>query len=346
MTSMPRTTTRTRLLAATALLTGGTQALAHHSTSQYNLKESRAIAGTVVKYEWANPHVYLWIESPSKGGATETWEIESGPPYTLKRLGWTRDSLRPGEHVKVTGHPGKDAARDIMLMVSLEKADHTVLTPDLGGLGKYFDFIATQDAASKATASGLDGTWDTLLTLKFAGWFYSPAQFPLTEAGREAVANDHVTDDSASVNCVPESAPAIMVAPTLKRIRVRGQSVIISSETAEDARVIHLDATTHDGAVPSLQGHSIGHWEGSTLMIDTARFSPRNSRLPSSPQRHLTERLTLDKDGARLNYSFVLEDPVYLAKPITGELQWSYRPDLDFTPVPCALDSARRYREP
>ena len=99
---------------------------------------------------------------------------------------------------------------------------------------------------------------------------------------------------------------------------------------------------------PTLHGHSIGRWEGRTLVVDTAQFAPHKEGLamggyPSSTRKHLVERFTLNADGKHLDYEVVLEDPEYLRGAITYRSQWDYRPDLAPTGLACDLAVARRF---
>jgi hypothetical protein len=100
-----------------------------------------------------------------------------------------------------------------------------------------------------------------------------------------------------------------------------------------------MNLTSHDKAPLTAQGHSIGHWQGDVLVIDTAAFAENRVGnaigLASGTHKHLVERLQLNPDGRSLKYSFVLEDADYLQSPVTGELQWAYRPDLKYSHFDC-----------
>ena len=102
---------------------------------------------------------------------------------------------------------------------------------------------------------------------------------------------------------------------------------------------------------PSLHGHSIGRWEGETLVIDTIGFEPNPSgigmNVPSGPRKHTVERLTLTEDRTRLRYEVTVEDPTYLTGPATLTQQWDHRPDLEFSQNTGACDPevARRYKD-
>ena len=105
-------------------------------------------------------------------------------------------------------------------------------------------------------------------------------------------------------------------------------------------RIIHMDATHPANVKPSLHGHSIGRWDGETLVIDTIGYEPNPSgigmNVPSSAGKHTVERLTLTADRVRLRYEFTVEDPVYLTGPATLTQQWDHRPDLEFSQDPGA----------
>jgi hypothetical protein len=136
-----------------------------------------------------------------------------------------------------------------------------------------------------------------------------------------------------------------MVWPIMKEIEIDDEATIIRFED-EGERIIHMNISSHDGVPYADEGHSVGSWEGDVLVVDTARFSERPSGLgfglAGSTEKHLIERFELSPDGATAIYTFQLEDPVYLADPVTGELELVYRPDTAVQNAPCDLEIARR----
>jgi hypothetical protein len=110
-----------------------------------------------------------------------------------------------------------------------------------------------------------------------------------------------------------------------------------------------MDSTTHDEAPASHHGHSIGRWAGDALIVETERFADHRMgnafMLTSGPDKRLVEQFELGPDGDALTYTFELSDPAYLAEPITGEVRWAYRPDLELASVDCNIENARRYLE-
>ena len=152
-----------------------------------------------------------------------------------------------------------------------------------------------------------------------------------------------------ALNCVEISAPLIMHFGDNKQILFENGVVRIISEYDGGERIIHLGSESHDGAEYTNQGHSIGTWEGNILEIDTTHFTENNFGngfgLPSSKQKHLSERLILSDDGKSVRYHFIVTDPVYLDSPMTLETRWVYQPEAKVVIDECNLESARRFLE-
>jgi len=83
-------------------------ARAHHSQSEYDLKGKVEVEGEITKVEWRSPHAWIYVDVVSDKGEKVNWGFELPSPVTLMRRGWTRDSLKPGDRVKVTGAPAKN----------------------------------------------------------------------------------------------------------------------------------------------------------------------------------------------------------------------------------------------
>ena len=91
----------------------------------------------------------------------------------------------------------------------------------------------------------------------------------------------------------------------------------------------------------------MGRWEGDTLVVETTNFREHpnglSTALPGSAQKRLTERFRLGQDGKSLIYSGVIEDPVYLSKPVDWSGQWLYRPNMPHSNEKCDLEVARKF---
>jgi hypothetical protein len=96
---------------AVGLLVAAAPALAHHSfAAEYDNNKSLKLTGAVTKVEWQNPHARFYIDVKDDGGKVTNWEFELGSPNGLMRRGWTRNSLKAGDVITVTGYQAKDGS--------------------------------------------------------------------------------------------------------------------------------------------------------------------------------------------------------------------------------------------
>lgn len=110
-----------------AALLGGSATSAHHSFAVFfDDTKTIEITGSVTEFRFSNPHAIISLEVKNKAGATEEWKAETNAVTLLKRRGWTKDSLKPGEVVTINGWPSRDGA-NYMRMQTIKKADGTVL---------------------------------------------------------------------------------------------------------------------------------------------------------------------------------------------------------------------------
>ena len=92
------------------LLTTGSLS-AHHSTAMYDGQNPITISGTVKKFEWTNPHAFVYLEvKDEKTGKMVEWEVEMMSLNHLKSYGWTRDTVKEGDVISCTGGAAKSGA--------------------------------------------------------------------------------------------------------------------------------------------------------------------------------------------------------------------------------------------
>ena len=109
------------MLIAMAMIPLAPPASAHHSfAAEYDANDPVTLTGTVTKMAWINPHSWVYVDVKTPDGNIENWAVEAGPPGTLIRAGFTKESLAPGIVIKVNGYRAKDGAlrangRDITL---------------------------------------------------------------------------------------------------------------------------------------------------------------------------------------------------------------------------------------
>ena len=80
----------------------------HHGTTGYDFKKMITLDGTATSFDWVNPHCLLHMDVNDDHGNVQRWTLEMANPTILSRKGWTRDSIRPGDHVTIDTHPAKN----------------------------------------------------------------------------------------------------------------------------------------------------------------------------------------------------------------------------------------------
>lgn len=116
-----------RLLVAVMALAAGAAAYAHHSfAAEFLEDQTRTIEGTVTEVWFKNPHVRYYIDITNEDGERESWDVRGSSPTILVRRGWTPETIREGDHIKVHGHLGRDG-RKLMSWIYVELDDGTRL---------------------------------------------------------------------------------------------------------------------------------------------------------------------------------------------------------------------------
>ncbi len=95
-------------LVATLSCLGVSGAQAHHSFGFYDMNKTAEIEGVVSKFEWANPHCWLFVVVGGPGGQTVTYGFEMRSPGEMLRAGWKKNAIGVGDRIKVTYRPMKD----------------------------------------------------------------------------------------------------------------------------------------------------------------------------------------------------------------------------------------------
>ena len=104
---------------------------AHHGSSNYDMSKSISVKGTITQFAFINPHSAIHLEARNDQGTVEQWLVEADSPNNLARAGWTRDSLKVGEQVTITGNPLKDGSK-VMRLRKVTFADGRELKPREG----------------------------------------------------------------------------------------------------------------------------------------------------------------------------------------------------------------------
>lgn len=103
----------TLVLFGAALILLAATAFAHHSTAEYDMTTLTSMKGTVTKFEWTNPHAYIYIDVKDDKGAVVQWTAELASLGMLSRVNWKRDTVKPGDEITIYGNRAKDG-RSVM----------------------------------------------------------------------------------------------------------------------------------------------------------------------------------------------------------------------------------------
>lgn len=312
--------------------------LAHHSAAAFDTQRQVKVTGTVTEYRYRNPHIYITLQVKKADGSTAAMEVEVGAASVLNGVGFTRDAVAVGDVVTIVGNPGRRDPDKLVLGRELYKRDGTYYPLNIASRSVY--------AAGNDVATSIAGTWFPPLS-EFGAFNGSVKSWPLTDKGRAALAS---VDPKATTqkDCIPVGAPSLMFYPVANTIAIQGDRVVMRVDWMDTERTIFLDGRRHPPASETfLHGHSVGRWEGDTLVAETTNFRDHPMGLtpafPSSTRKRLTERFRVAPDGRRLNYSGVIEDPEYLVRPVEWSGYWLYRPNMRHSNEKCDVEVARKF---
>jgi hypothetical protein len=344
-------------LGALIALAGSGTALAHHGFGLFQMDKFTDYSGTLTKLELVNPHSYLYFDTVDAAGKTLSMRCEMRAATLIRRSGWQVDQFVPGRRVDVHAHPHRDDPQSCYLesvtvgnAPALDRnAQFTSTTP-----------VDTSNRPLRLASGepNISGDWaveQAVLTIPPSGGSgdlvpsslredYAAGRITLeeirarnpgrarpvyTEAGQAAADAFRMwsPEDNPRLSCKPTSIvfdwtfdwPVNRITQTTT---ADGEKVIdIDYGLYSYSRRIHMGLAQHPAGVqPSNAGHSIGRWEGDTLVVDTVGFEPGVLVPPTrnSDKLHVVERFTFDTEKFAIRRAYTAEDPIYLAAPYTG----------------------------
>ena len=117
-------------LSVVVVLVEGVPAVAHHASGPFYDPDKRVEAiGTVTKFVFRNPHSFLFIDSQGDGGEIVHWEIEMGTAVSMSRRGWTAETIKAGDEIKVVGQPSRAPGTHGMCCAELSRPDGSSIRP-------------------------------------------------------------------------------------------------------------------------------------------------------------------------------------------------------------------------
>jgi hypothetical protein len=323
----------TSLCLSLFLLTNTPLTLGHHGNTEYNLSEQTRYEGVVTEVSWRNPHVFITLETQTTEGEFISLEIEGGAPAVLRTSGISAESLVPGDRVVAVVSPSRRFPKKSAYGYEIVRED-----------GNIVPLISARTGAQRITEAATDiyGTW--VADNAFGPLVQSRGSWALTEKGQERYDN-YSPSMTPQARCIPASAPWLMAYMVAINFERQGDRIEIRSDWMDAQRTIYLDGRSHPPSDERFQqGHSVGHFENGELIVDTTNYSDQVfGEMANGGGKHTVERFAVAGDGRSMSYSWMLEDPEFMAEPVSGTFTYSYRPDLELSGMACDIESAERF---
>jgi hypothetical protein len=342
-----------------ALLAVGGAAHAHHSSApHYDANRPIRIEGTVAEFEFVNPHTFLHVSVIDDGGGSVVWHCELPAAVMLRRQGWSPDKFTPGQPVTVSGIAARRDVHGCAL--------RSVVLADGTEVGLQGEILTKSGEAQESPESDfapalekgdqlIEGVWVRDMQRRPNG----PAAGPgpgdrappgsetFTEAGLQAQARYDQRFDDPSFSCSASSIVRAWSGPgTPTAIQIDNGVLTIRHEFMDTVRTVDISTREHSqDLAPTVFGHSVGWFEGQTLVIDTIGysagvFSPHPGILHSDAL-HTVERLTADSERTTLSVAWTADDPKYFKRPLSGE--FLYKPSqYEVQRFGCTVEHANR----
>ncbi len=340
-----------RIVVSVLLLACCVNASAHHSHASLNTDDIRRFEGVVTKYSWRAPHVYIQANVMGEDGEVREYKVEALNPPAMTALGWKKDSFEPGDRIIWEGAHDKDVNRPYAGINWAELEDGTRLHANPTDYRKAQAALAAalaEQVVEPVAAIGT-GSWTRIADdgSRHPAIRTPATDWPLTAAAAEAVANWSEHDNPLN-NCVYGGPPRSIVSlSNFMWSRPDESTIIIDRDMWFEARVVHLNTDAAKGERSGF-GHSVGHFEGEELIVETDNFIAETwgmyTGIDSTEQKSLYERYWLSEGGLRLNVEFTVTDPGVLTTPYTYTHQWKRVPDRELNKAPCSLENARAYK--
>jgi hypothetical protein len=103
-------TRRALILAGFGVIAAARPARGHHSTAMYDMANPVTVRGAVTRFEWTNPHAFIFLEAKDASGQLVEWEIEMMSLNHLRSYGWVRTTVKAGDIIAATGAPARNGA--------------------------------------------------------------------------------------------------------------------------------------------------------------------------------------------------------------------------------------------
>lgn len=334
------------LLALLSAVSGS--AFGHHSNApHFDNTKPVSIEGVITEFQFVNPHAWVYLDVTNQDGSVDNWNCELGAASNYRRQGWTEQTFAVGESIKIEGI----AARRDPVGCSFQSGtlpDGTTIAR--GGQITRGEQELTQVAefeAQEVDLTSMAGTWITVRRNFGGGGGFARSGNPaeiygdlLTDAGRIAAEGYDDRFDDPALECSPSSIIRGYSEPNgASDVTITDEQIVIRHEFMDTVRTIDMTTREHPAGIePSLTGHSVGWWEGDTLVVETVGFKAGvllpHPGLMHSDAMKVVERFSLIEDGNVLRRDYEVTDPKFMTRAYTGNNAWE-RSAIPVSPYNC-----------
>ena len=334
---------------------------AHHPISgKFDDTKPTTLTGIVTLVDWRNPHVHVFMNVRDAKQQVENWAVEIESPIDLQQGGWTKESLQPGDSIRVEGISARNGSRQVWgRSITLTGTGRRVLNvtptappaplaarptprwpdkqPRLGGVSGGASGYWAHPSATALVEDGVTvqmDQWGRLRNVTDAAKV-APLQ-PWALALYSERQRRFLQDDPMYLNCKPPGGPRQYQQPygvQFVEDRERQRIFVLVGSGNSNFRIIYLDGRSAaagqvggDDDNPLYYGRSSAKWDGDTLVADTRGFNEdfwfTNGGLPHTEQLRLTERFTRT-DFDTLRYEVTIDDPGAYTRP--WKSSWTLR---------------------
>ena len=351
--------------AAATLLCISTAALAHYGMGLYDRSKPVELHGVIRGIDFVNPHSYLRFDATGADGKTVAMRCEMRAATLLRRSGWTPEMFVAGAQATVYGFAHRDDPtacylEDIKIgdAPRMNRNDQFEVTsktdlsnrparlpsgePNISGDWAQEQWVIARGAGGlvpKHLVADVESGKVAVKDIPPSGWGPRPVTFTARGKAEADAFRMWSPEDNPRLRCRPTSIILdwIFDGP-VNRITQQKDRIVIDYGLFSFERVIYTNMAAHPKNItPSYAGHSIGHWEGDVLVVDTIGFEPGVLAAPvkHSDQLHVVERFKLDAKAWTLTRDYVAEDPVYFTDKYSGS-DTVLVADVPYEPRPCS----------
>ena len=330
------------------------QAQAHHTWAvDYRTGEIVEVEGVVTSIAWVNPHVRFEVVADAGTSSEQTWNIAGTSVSNLARMDVNADILSVGDSVRMAGFPARRSDTG-MYMVNLLLPDgrEAVFSGSaaprwaddrIGTTASLRGELAVDDISQRPDS--IFSVWTTIVGIPESRTLHprDSADYPLSAAGLEAIANYNPETDDPFGACEPKGGSIVMDAPYPVELIDQGDTILFKLEEYDLVRTIHMtdihDDRDHER---DLLGYSTARWQGDTLLITTTKFDypflnvgSVPDYIPQSQFAHYQETFRLGEERDRLYYTLTVTDTEMLTEPLVMRKYYLWQPGQSVQPYLC-----------